>query len=493
MSRGEPVLDAQGASAVPGLWDAHVHLDLVAAQAARIDLSDTRSPEDALVIVARELGRLAAAGRSSSSAITIQGFGHRLSQWSRLPTTDELDAVTGDIPTALISGDVHSGWVNSAVLRILGLPDPRGPLMEEPWFSVLTRLDEVPGTTDLRESGFRGAFEDALARGITGIVDMTEPHDPGEWPARCRRLALPVIPRIRASVYMAELDAWERAGLRTGDPLAGEGDPASSLLTQGSLKIIVDGSLGAKSAWTNEAYPMSAVGPAVPDDGHGTHGVESVARDDLVDLLRRARCAGLDAAVHAIGDAALEDAAHALTVSGAHGRVEHAQLLPSREGDRDVRVLEELIAHGIEFSVQPAHMLDDDATVDELWPGRRSRCFAFAEMVGAGGLLQLGSDAPVAQLDPWLSMATAVSRRVPSGEVWSPLERLSPEEALAASVDGQGPLGVGSRGDLVLLDRDPTVMATSGTTDERIDATAARLRDERPIATVIAGRIWRRT
>ena len=114
----------------------------------------TRSAEEALELVAQALRDHPAGSRPA----TIQGFGHRLSNWPRVPTVAELDAVTGDIPTLLISGDVHSGWLNSAALRVFGLPeasaqDPGAPMKEDPWFALLDRLDEVPGTRELRESG----------------------------------------------------------------------------------------------------------------------------------------------------------------------------------------------------------------------------------------------------------------------------------------------------------------------------------------------------
>ena len=115
---GEEVLDAGGAFLIPGLWDAHAHLDLEAARVARLDLGRTACVEDALEIVAAEAQRLRSAtgaGAARGPAL-IQGFGHRLSHWPRVPSVTELDAVTGPIPTVLVSGDAHSGWVNSACL-----------------------------------------------------------------------------------------------------------------------------------------------------------------------------------------------------------------------------------------------------------------------------------------------------------------------------------------------------------------------------------------
>ena len=110
---GAQVFQAEGSFLIPGLWDAHAHLDMEAARSARIDTLATRSAEEALELVSRALRDLPAGSRPA----TIQGFGHRLSNWPRVPTVAELDAVTGETPTLLISGDVHSGWLNSAAGR----------------------------------------------------------------------------------------------------------------------------------------------------------------------------------------------------------------------------------------------------------------------------------------------------------------------------------------------------------------------------------------
>jgi predicted amidohydrolase YtcJ len=95
----------------------------------------------------------------------------------------------------------------------------------------------------------------------------------------------------------------------------------------------------------------------------------------------------------------------------------------------------------------------------------------------------MGSDAPVAALDPWLAMAAAVHRSGDEREPWNPAESLTAAEALAASTDGRGPLAAGSRGDVVLLDDDPL----RAFEDSR--ATAAHLRGMRVAATLVGGRV----
>ena len=74
-------------------------------------------------------------------------------------------------------------------------------------------------------------------------------------------------------------------------------------------------------------------------------------------------------------------------------------------------------------------------------------------------------------------MSAAVARSTPGGSIWSPSQRLSNEEVLAASVDGVGPIAVGSRADLVMLVADPLALS------------AEELKQVRPVATVVAGAI----
>ena len=475
---GAPVLQADGSFLIPGLWDAHAHLDMEAARSARIDTLATRSAEEALELVALSLRDLPAGSRPA----TIQGFGHRLSNWPRLPTVAELDAVTGDIPTLLISGDVHSGWLNSAALRIFGLPqaspqDPGAPLKEDPWFALLDRLDEVPGTRELRESGYQQVLADMLARGVTGVVDMSWSEDPDDWPRRLEAMetqgVLPeVLPRIRVAVYRDKLEHWIARGLRTGTELAGSPHlpDGSPVLVQGPLKVIADGSMGSGSAHMCEPYPAEL-------GLEHACGVVNIDRAELTDLMARAGRQGYEMAIHAIGDAAVDDVAAAFALSGAAGRLEHAQLLPTDALDEPDGALRRLVGCGVELSVQPAHLIDDWAAVGRVWPGLEGRTYAFADMVASGALLQLGSDAPVAPLDPWLAMAAAVGRKTPDGSVWSPDQRLTAEEALAASVNGADPVAVGSQADLVLLAEDPLRLGTDD---------LARVR---PMATIVAGAV----
>ena len=240
----------------------------------------------------------------------------------------------------------------------------------------------------------------------------------------------------------------------------------------GPFKVISDGSLNTRTARCCDAYPDA--------DGRNTHGKQNYDLDEMTELLARAHAGGLEVALHAIGDAAVDLALQAFAATGAVGGIEHAQLVRLEDLPRMARL-------GVRASVQPAHLLDDRDTTLQLWGDRADRCFALRSMLDAGVVLALGSDAPVAPLDPWLAMAAAVHRSADDREPWNPAESLTPAEALAASTDGQPTLGVGSRGDVVLLDADPL----GGTANS--GAAASTLRGMPVAATLLAGRLTHST
>lgn len=455
--RGEPVLSAAGRWLAPGLWDAHVHMQQWADSRLQLDLAGTTGPTDVLRRVATAVHELDRQGRPEA---VLLGYGYRSGAWTRPPTVAELDAVSGGHPVALLSGDAHNGWLNSWALGLLALPTRAGPVAEAEWFALLPRVNALPTGVDPVQA-VRTAAEAAASLGVVGIHDMG--WEPGyrTWPDRVARGVDQL--RVRTATYADELAAVLAAGLRTGDPLE-----ATGLVTMGPLKVIFDGSVNTRTAWCCAPY----AGADSPPDWRG---LLNVSPDELTDLCHRARSGGLEVALHAIGDAAVGSALDALERSGATGAVEHVQLLAPADLHRFARL-------GVRASVQPAHLLDDRDLSATLWPAAQHRCFALRSLLDAGADLHLGSDAPVARLDPWLAMAAAVHRSADDRPPWTPSESLTPAQALACSTDGQGTVGVGSRGDVVLLDDDPLAPAPDSAT------AAAGLRRVRVAATVVGGR-----
>ena len=204
----------------------------------------------------------------------------------------------------------------------------------------------------------------------------------------------------------------------------------SPLLETGPFKLFTDGSLNTRTAWCYDEYPGSA-GAGLP----------TYAPGELLAAARDGVARGLAPHIHAIGDRAVTEAIDVFEQLGVPGTIEHVQLIR----DDDVPRLARL---GLTASVQPEHAMDDRDVAERYWAGRTGRAFALRTLQDAGVRLAFGSDAPVAPLDPWITMAAAVTRTRDGRAPWHPEQALTPLEALAASTHDHP-------GDLVVLDADP--------------------------------------
>lgn len=435
------VLAGDGAYLSPGLWDAHVHFGQWAATFTRLDLSGASDARACARLLAEEAG-----SNPPPRGGAVIGMSYRGALWDPAPTTSLLDEVTGEVPVIAISADYHSSWLNSAAQRLFDLPWREEPVQETEWFDLLPRIDALPAADP--DAGLRAALADAASRGVVGITDVDFAPNFDTWPERVAR-GLNAL-HVRAGFYAGDLETVIARGFATGDELTAGGQ-----VRLGPLKIISDGSLNTKTAYCFDPYPG------------GSHGVLSVPRDELERLARRAHEHGIALAIHAIGDHANAIALDVFAATGATGSIEHAQLIRRS----DIHRMAEL---GITASIQPAHLLDDREVAHELWPGKTP--YQFTTLSKAGVTLALGSDAPVAPLDPWLAIAAAVGRGEPA---WQPAERMSPASALFSSVAGAGRPRVGSPADLALLAADPLAPGI----------TAGALREMSVRATLRAGEV----
>jgi predicted amidohydrolase YtcJ len=451
---GLPEVDAAGRWLLPGLWDQHVHLGQWNLASARLDLAGVQSAAAAVARVRERLGEW--------PEFPVIGWGHRPTGWPEEPVVSMLDAIETDQPIILIAGDGHHAWLNSTALMMLAMPLREGVVAEAEWFRAYGRLATVLGDDGTGPEAYRRTMEQAAELGVVGLTDFEFSGGHEEWADRWVKGA--GLLRIRMATYADGLDGVIAAGLRTGDPLPGCDERAR----MGPLKIISDGSLNTKTAWCCEPY-------AGPSPLGFPHGQPNQTPEELRELLSRATDHGLAVAVHAIGDRAVGDALDAFGETGARGSIEHAQLV-CREDVKRMAVL------GVTASVQPAHLLDDRDVSERLWPGRGDRSFALRWMLDDGVRLAMGSDAPVARLDPWLAMAAAVHRTGDDREAWYPEQSITPREALAASTDGWGTVAEGHPADLALVDADPLAHA-----DDDPGVAARHLRGMPVAATWVAG------
>jgi len=448
-------IDLDGRWLTPGLWDNHVHFTQWSLGTRRPDISFAGSAREAANCVAEGLAEARAARPDAVIPTPFVAVGFRDALWPDAPNLTDLDAASGTHPVVLVSADLHAVWLNSAALALYGADShPTGLLRESAAFEITRRIDDVPA--DELDRWAREAARAAAARGVVGIVDYEMTWNLETWQRRIHQGADTL--RVDFGVYTEHLDRAIAEGLRTGNRV-------NDLLTVGGFKILTDGSLNTRTAFCYDPYPGA-------DVTGSPRGLLTVPPESLVPLMRQASAAGISPVVHAIGDHANALALDAFETLGIGGRIEHAQLLSDADLARFARL-------GVIASVQPEHANDDRDIADHHWAGRTGRAFALRSLLDAGAEIVLGSDAPVAPLDPWVTLAAAVTRSNGEREPWHPEQSISVDEAIAAST--RTTLEVGQRADLVVTDLDPA------------QATATELRMMPVSGTLLGGRWTHRT
>lgn len=408
-----------------GLWDHHIHMNQWALARRRVDMSAAESAAHAASIVR---DHLAASAEPHGSVLVGHGFRDGL--WPDEPTEELLQV--GDTAVVLISGDLHAAWFNGAAAQLLGVPAETGCILREAAaIEISARVGEVP--TELLDTWVAEATQSAASRGVVGVVDLDIDDAPAQWLRRAARRETPI--RVRAGIYPEHLDRAKLNGYRTGTSLDGD----AARVSIGPLKVITDGSLNTRTALCSDPYPDQS--------GPEAHGISRYSTAELVELLREGQNIGLVPTVHAIGDRANTLALDAFDSVGVRGMIEHAQMVDRAD-------LPRFAALGVTASVQPEHAVDDRDIADRHWPGRTDIAFAFRSLIDAGAQVALGSDAPVAPLDPWVTMAAAIYRTKGEREPWHPEQRIRLDEAYRASAAGAS-VSVGDIADIVITDLDP--------------------------------------
>ena len=457
--------DMKGQVLMPGFVDAHGHVTELGFRALELDLSDTRSLDEAKV-------KIAAYVAANPEKKWILGGGWNQEKWGlgRFPTAADLDGVAGDRPVWLSRADGHASWANTSAMKAAGMTaksvspaggriektgtEPNGVFVDAAQELVMTAvpkpLPKERGTAVLKAQAI------LLSYGITATADMGTSVD--DWMAY-RRLGDAGSLRVRIISYGAGVEDTIRIGGIGPTPWLYNGR-----LKLAGVKLYADGALGSRGAWLKAPYA----------DAPGQAGAGFLADDVLRNLMSRAAMDGYQVAVHAIGDRANAQVVDAIadlseTYKGdRRWRVEHAQVV-------DPADLAKFGKNGIIASMQPVHETSDRTMAEaRLGPNRLAGAYAWATMIRDGAVLVFGTDYPVESPDPFAGWAAGFTRSDADGEPfggWQPQERVSREQAWRAyTMDAAyagfaekefGRLGAGQWADFIIVDRDPLLASPS--------------------------------
>lgn len=468
------VIDLGGRLVVPGFTDAHTHLVMMGEALGRVGLTDART-------VGEIQRRLRDARSADPAAARVLGRGWLFdSVPGGAPTRQMLDEAVADAPVYLDANDYHSVWVNTAALREMGItrdtPDPHGGRIGrdddgEPdgmlyetaaQQHVWTFLAEQTSDAD-RDAAVERMLQAYAASGVTGAVDMA--FDDLGLAALRRAVAarggrLPL--RVAAHWFVENTgdDEANLAQVARAAQIARDVD--SPWLRVVGIKLVVDGVIDACTAAMRHPYA----------DGSNAEPIWSP--EAITPVVVAADAAGLQVALHAIGDLASDIALGALEcaaeVNGARRggpsarphRIEHLEYAAPGTAARMARL-------GVTASMQPVHA--DPAIFDNwaamLGDDRVDRAFAWPEYREAGALLAFSTDAPTAPHEALPNMYIAATRKSaldPSFEPRHPHFALPLEDSIAhatrdaaASVgdgDERGRLEAGLAADFAVIDAD---------------------------------------
>ncbi len=476
-------INAGGRTVIPGLTDAHIHLDEYALNLQKVDC-ETLTREECLQ-------RIAARKVNTAPGEWILGHGWNQNNWIEgYGTAALLDDIAPNNPVYLTHKSLHCAWANTVALRLAGIsrnsadPDrghigrlsngePDGILFE----SAMAIFDQIiPAPSIEKLASVIKAATDLLEHmGLTGVHDFDGHRcfSALQMLQQSKQLKL----RVLKQIHLEDLPHAIEIGLRSGF-----GD---DLLKIGALKLFADGALG----------PQTAAMLAPYEDDPGNRGSLMMEADVVFERGRLAVENGISLAIHAIGDLANREVLNGYAKlrqfeqslpkgndRPMRHRIEHVQVIDPADLPRFAKL--NLIA-----SMQPIHATSDMLMADKYWGDRSAFAYAWRSLLSNQVPLAFGSDAPVESPNPFWGIHAAVTRRradgTPSAHGWHPEQRLLIDEALSGFISGPayasgmedrlGKLAPGYLADLLVLSEDPFTCPPE------------LLRDIHPVATMVGG------
>ena len=458
------VLHAAGGLVMPGFADGHTHFVDGGFQLASVNLRNASTPQEFIRRIKDYAAHL-----KPGEWVLGGDWDHTLWRGAPLPHHEWIDSVTPNNPVYVGRLDGHMALANAAAMRAAKITrvtqapvggeiprDARGDpigIFKDNAEDLIDAAVPAPSAQQ-EDSAVARALAHAASLGVTATGNMS-----ASWAnlAAYRRLERSGRMTVRVFLYLP-IDGWRAVA----DSVQRNGSGDDWVRIAG-VKGYMDGSAGSRTAFFFEPFSDSA----------GYYGLLRQPESDMRAWVGAADSAGLQIAVHAIGDRAnaiilaIYD-----SVARAHGardrrlRVEHAQHLRPDDIPR-------FGALRIVPSMQPYHAIDDGRWVEQrIGPVRIKTTYAFRTLLDTEAPLAFGSDWTVAPLDPMLGVYAAVTRRTlddrnPGG--WVPEQKITVGEALRAYTYGNawatfneqkwGTLAPGRFADVVVLDRDPFAVA----------------------------------
>ncbi|MEP7135931.1 MAG: amidohydrolase [Chloroflexota bacterium] len=468
--------DMHGRVILPGLTDAHLHLQYYSLGLQKIDCeTDTK---------AECLRRVAERVKNTKPGEWVLGHGWNQNVWfpspsgrgakgegelgvNGFPHASELDAIAPNNPVYLTAKSLHAAWANTSALKLANItaqtPDPHN--------GQIQRDAKGNATGILLETAMELVGNVVPQPTINEIADAIEKAQPILW--KMGLTGVHDFDRRNAFMALQQLHAQKKLKLRVlknipvelldeAHALGLRGGFGDDMLRIGNVKAFMDGALGPHTAAMIQPYAGEKE----------NRGILNMDGEELFEHGRKAAQVGLGMTVHAIGDRANHEVLNAYEqlrkyetenhLPHLRHRIEHVQVLHPDDAPRLGKL-------NVVASMQPIHATSDMLMADAFWGERSRLAYAMKTQLDFGAPLALGSDAPVESPNPFLGLHAAVTRRradgSPSAEGWYAEQKLTMAEAWAGYTlgaayaaymeDRLGRLAPNHLADLIVLEKDP--------------------------------------
>ncbi len=464
------IIDAKGQFLMPGFIEGHAHFSNLGKSLQELNLLKTKSWDEIVSLVEERV-------KTAKPGEWITGRGWHQEKWTAYPGEtfygypdhEKLSEISPENPVMLIHASGHGLFANSKAMQMANINieslDPAGGaivrnpkgeaigVFEERAMEIIKSLHQdylnSKDPAELHENweaSLELAMDECLKKGITSfqdagssfeeIADYTKMAKNGEL--RLRLWAM-----IRKS---SEEMKGRLAGIKTID--AGGG-----FFTCRAIKTEIDGALGSYGAWLLEEY----------SDKKGFLGQNTTALEEVKKIAELAKKNDMQLCIHAIGDRGNREILDLIEKDFSdqkegRWRMEHSQHLHPD----DIPRFKEL---GVIASMQAIHCTSDSPFVIDRLGEKRAKegAYPWRSLMDAGVVVTNGTDAPVEDVDPLLSLYASVSRKRPDFDLpFFPEQSMTREEALksytivnayaAFEEESKGSLKVGKYADMILVD-----------------------------------------
>jgi len=451
IKKSTKVIDLNGKAVIPGLIDTHIHLAGFGKTLAEVNLRGIQSIKEMQHKLKQRVEKT-----EEEEWILGRGWDQDRLKEKRYPARGDLDVLSPNNPVVFTRVCGHLCVVNSTALEKAGITaettsppagridkdsktgEPTGILRENA-MDLVRRIIPEPSEHQLMKACHL-AGQKAVEAGLTSVhwIINSEAEIRTIQKLRAQK-KLPL--RVYLLIPVGFLDHLIGLGLSTGF-----GDHTVRI---GGVKIFADGSLGARTAALHASY----------SDDPSTKGMMMYSEGELGELIMKAHRAGLQLAVHAIGDQAVD-----VVLTAFEKTLKKIPREDHRHRVEHVSVLSEILISrmkklGVIASVQPHFVVSDFWIADRLGPKRARWTYPFKTLIQEGVPTVGGSDCPVEPVKPLLGIQAAVSRKS------FPEEQISVDKALrmytidaafaSFEENAKGSIEVGKLADLVVLSRDP--------------------------------------